>query len=122
MHGLPRNVVLKIGPEVAPGENRLAALFTPPVAPSLRRSIDLGVLPSKDSAGEKLGPVPIEARLADGTVVAIVREHDEARAVSADGRDVHVYAVCEIARLLEAMLTIAEGTTMTCGGGSSPEI
>ena len=26
MHGLPRNVVLKIGPEVAPGENRLAAL------------------------------------------------------------------------------------------------
>ena len=84
--------------------------------------IDLGVLPSKDSAGEKLGPVPIEARLADGTVVAIVREHDEARAVSADGRDVHVYAVCEIARLLEAMLTIAEGTTMTCGGGSSPEI
>ena len=56
---------------------------------------------------EKLGPVPIEARLADGTVVAIVRDHDEAGVVNADGRDVRVYAACEIARLLDAMPTIA---------------
>jgi hypothetical protein len=65
-----------------------------------------------DAEAERLGapalrPFVIEAMAKDGTVIAIVRDFDEAGVVQTDGRTVKVYAASEIARLIEAMPTIA---------------
>lgn len=64
-----------------------------------------------DTAAEEAGHRSIqadvwEAVLADGTVVAIVRTHAEVTKVLADGRHVVVYALPEIANLLDALPTL----------------
>ncbi|MDQ6434566.1 hypothetical protein RB623_10960 [Mesorhizobium sp. LHD-90] len=60
-----------------------------------------------DAEADRLGapelrPCVIEAQMSDGTVIAIVRDKDEAGVVHHDGRAVQVYAASEIARLVEA--------------------
>jgi hypothetical protein len=77
-----------------------------------------------DKAAEAAGAVPLcplvwEVVLEDGTVAAIVRTPEEARAVASDGRKLAVYSLEEIGRLLsnyravvDAKLTFP-GTTVT---------
>jgi hypothetical protein len=65
-----------------------------------------------DGEAERLGAEPInpnviEETLSDGTVIAIVRDIDEALAVDPVGRKVRVYLASEIARLIEGYPTIA---------------
>lgn len=68
----------------------------------------------------ELGPVPIEAALSDGTIIAIVRDRDEAGVVEADGRNVRVFAASEIARLIEAMPKIATAKAEIEGAKARP--
>lgn len=61
-----------------------------------------------DAAAEEAGHRPIfpdvwEARLADGTVAAVVRTGAEASKVIADGRHVCVYTLEEVANLIDAL-------------------
>ena len=65
-----------------------------------------------DTEAERLGapalnPFVIEAMAKDGSVIAIVRDFDAAGVVQSDGRNVKVYAASEMARLIEAMPTVA---------------
>lgn len=50
-----------------------------------------------------LHPDVMEARLADGTIAAIVRTNDEAAHVIASGRNVAVYTMAEVANLIDAL-------------------
>lgn len=64
-----------------------------------------------DQEAERLGASPIdpgvwEVALSDGTVVAIVRDADDAAAVEPSDRAMNVYLLSEIARLIEAMPTL----------------
>jgi hypothetical protein len=64
-----------------------------------------------DVAAEALGastlsPEVWEARLEDGTVAAIVRSPEDARAVARDGRKLAVYSLEEIARILSHHSTV----------------
>lgn len=61
------------------------------------------------AAGKQpLAPQVWEVALADGSVAAIVPDATHARAVNADGRQVAVYTLEEIARLLAAYPQLAE--------------
>lgn len=62
-----------------------------------------------DREAERLGAEPLhpmvwETALSDGTVIAIVHDHDDEFAMLADqqGREMRVYTIGEIARLIEA--------------------
>lgn len=64
-----------------------------------------------DQEAERLGAEPIhpavwETTLSDGTVIALVRDEDEAAAVDPAERNVKVFLLSEIARLIEAMPTL----------------
>lgn len=64
-----------------------------------------------DQEASRLGAEPIhpsvwETTLSDGTVVAIVRDDDEAAAVDPAERKMNVYTLAEVARLIEAMPTV----------------
>ena len=74
-----------------------------------------------------LSPEIWEVRLEDGTVAAIVRSPEEARAVVADGRAVAVYTLDEIGRILshhsavtEAKLTFPGATVEAVRRPSDP--
>jgi hypothetical protein len=65
-----------------------------------------------DSVAERSGasvisPIVWETLLSDGTVVAIVRDDDEAHAVDPVDRKMRVYTLDEIARLIEGFPQIA---------------
>ena len=57
-----------------------------------------GSTPKPSGSGRRRSSVVIEAMVKDGTVIAIVRDFDEAGVVQSDGSNVKVYAASEIAR------------------------
>lgn len=64
-----------------------------------------------DRAAQAAGHAPLapevwEVVLADGTVAAVVRTGDDARAVTAQGRQVAVYSMTEIGELLSGYKTV----------------
>lgn len=59
------------------------------------------------AGAQPLSPLVWETVLENGSVAAIVRTNDDARAVVAEGRGVSVWTLAEIARLLSAWPTIA---------------
>lgn len=70
---------------------------------------------------QPLAPQVLEVALADGSVAAIVPDATHARAVNADGRQVAVYTLEEIARLLAAYPQLAEAK-LTFPGATITEI
>lgn len=68
----------------------------------LRAWTALGAAASE--AGHRpLNPEVWEARLSDGTVLAVVRTNDEAAHVVASGRAVAVYTLAEVANVIDAL-------------------
>jgi len=66
-----------------------------------------------DGAAEAAGAEPLspevwEVALEDGTVVALVRSQEEARAVTAEGRKMAVYTLEEIGRMLSNYRAVTE--------------
>jgi hypothetical protein len=70
---------------------------------------------AEDARRAKLSPQVWEVALADGSVAAIVPDHQHARQVVGDGRQVAVYTLEEIGRLLSEFPQIAKAKLIIPG-------
>lgn len=70
------------------------------LAPLIRQALAYMEREARAAGHTELSPVVWETQRDDGTVLAVVRTLEEAAAVAAEGREVEIWALSEIARVL----------------------
>lgn len=75
------------------------------LAPMIRKTLEIMQREARTAGHAELSPVVWEVQREDGAVIAIVRTQAEATAVAAEGREIEIWTLAEISRVLPKLVS-----------------